>query len=59
MYLQYMTQVHATISINQKVKDDTMHFVKYNGLSFSELIEKLLVVHLKTHAADKVKGAKK
>jgi len=47
-----MPQIHATISINQQVKDNAMHFVKYNGLTLSELIEKLLVIHLKAHAAN-------
>ena len=53
MYLQYMPKIHATVSIDLQVKEDALYFVRHNGLSLSELIERLLKVHLAAHAADK------
>lgn len=54
-----MQKIHATISIDAQVKEDALYFVRHNGLSLSELIERLLKVHLKAHAIANQKRGKK
>ena len=53
-----MTKIHATVSIDMKVKEDALYFVRHNGLSLSELVERLLKIHLAANANKTQKGAK-